>query len=166
MSRPETDRSGTAHQGHRAWSPWHPVLKERGERQRRRNAARQTQRRLPKRCLTEQHTSSLWMPDRTRRSSCMWPPTPRRKPRWMQSVRMYVPVCVCVSGGEKRPGRQCCDEGWSVACASTPADGRDACRLPRLPLLLRLFFRNAPASHLTQKTPRWRSLSNSSSFCS
>jgi hypothetical protein len=31
-------------------------------------------------------------PLRTRLSSCMWPPTPSRRPRCTQSVRMYVPA--------------------------------------------------------------------------
>ena len=37
-------------------------------------------------------TVSDWIPDRVRRNSCIWPPTPNSKPRWTNSVRMYVPA--------------------------------------------------------------------------
>jgi len=33
-------------------------------------------------------TFSDWIPDRTRRSSCICPPTPSSRPRWTNSVRM------------------------------------------------------------------------------
>lgn len=35
---------------------------------------------------------SLIAPLRTRRSSCMCPPTPNNNPRWTHNVRMYVPA--------------------------------------------------------------------------
>jgi len=37
-------------------------------------------------------TFSFWMPERTRRSSCIWPPTPSSRPRWTHMVRIYVPA--------------------------------------------------------------------------
>ena len=33
-------------------------------------------------------TFSDWIPERIRRSSCIWPPTPSSRPRWTNSVRM------------------------------------------------------------------------------
>jgi len=39
-------------------------------------------------CRVTMDSPSPRAPDRTRRSSCMWPPTPSRRPRWTHRVRM------------------------------------------------------------------------------
>lgn len=43
-------------------------------------------------CIETISSFSDMAPLLTLRSSCIWPPTPKTKPRWTQSVRMYVPA--------------------------------------------------------------------------
>lgn len=58
-------------------------------------------------------TFSPMIPDRTLRSSCIWPPTPSSRPRCTQSVRMYVPASQLT---QKIPATQGRTEGYLNRC--------------------------------------------------
>jgi len=53
-------------------------------------------------------------PDRILRSSCMWAPHPRARPRWWQRERMYVPASQEMRRTARRPSISRRSSDWTV----------------------------------------------------